>query len=128
MSYEIDVLDVTFKAGEDLSSYQYRFVELSADNTVVKYGTATSIAIGVLQNKPSVAGQAARVRVLGVSRIGASEAEAAGDLIGGAAGGKTAKKSANTDIFYGTCIEGNATFAGSETCTVLLTGINFISA
>jgi hypothetical protein len=128
MSYEIDVLDVSFKAAKDLSSYQYCFVELSADNTVTSYGTSTSIAIGVLQNKPTAAGQAARVRVLGVSRIIASEAETYGLYIGATTGGKSVSKTANTDIYYGMCIEGNATFAGSEPCTVLLTGLNFISA
>ena len=128
MTYEIDVLDVTFKAAEDLSTYQYCFVELSADNTVAKYGTATSIAIGVLQNKPTVAGQAARVRVLGVSRVRASDNETYGTKIGATTDGEGVMMTVDKDVYYGVCLEGNATHAGSETSTVLLTGLNFYHA
>jgi hypothetical protein len=126
MSYEVDTLDLSFKAATDLSSYQYCFVQLSADNTVTVWSSGP--ALGVLQNKPSIAGQAARVRVLGVSRIIASEAEAFGSLIAPTTGGKSVAVTANTAAYNGVCIEGNATFATSETCTVLLTGINYISA
>ena len=125
MAYEIDVLDVSFKAAADLSSYQYCFVELSADNTVAKFGTASSIAIGVLQNKPTAAGQAARVRVLGVSRVRASDDETYGAKIGATTDGEGLMMSTDKDLFYGVCIEGNASHATSETSTVLLTGLNF---
>jgi hypothetical protein len=69
VAYEIDTLDITMLAAGDLSAYQYCFVKLSADNTVDVSTVATDKILGILQNKPSVAGQAARVRVFGVSRL-----------------------------------------------------------
>jgi len=54
-----------FVAGADLSSYQWHFVYLSADNTVSVCGTANQDSIGILRNKPDAAGKAADVDTVG---------------------------------------------------------------
>jgi len=68
MSQQAGVLDITFKAGADLRTYQYRFVYLSASQTVGLCTTATGVILGVLQNEPNE-NEAAVVRVLGTSKV-----------------------------------------------------------
>lgn len=68
MSQALGVLDITFKAGEDLYAYQYYFVYVSADQTVSKCTTGNVIAVGVLQNKPA-SGEEALVRVIGTTKV-----------------------------------------------------------
>lgn len=60
-------LDETFTASGDLSSYQYRFVKQTADNTVAICGAGERI-LGILQNAPE-SGQAAVVRTGGMSLL-----------------------------------------------------------
>ena len=71
MSQSVGVLDITFKAGEDLSAKQYYFVKLDASGNVVACG-ANEVSIGILQNAPA-SGRAARVRLLGTSKLVMSE-------------------------------------------------------
>lgn len=125
MAYEMDVLDITFLAAADLSTYQYRFVKITANNTVNVCGN-TEQAIGILQNAPTAAGQAARVRVLGVSRLEMSATIAFGDKVGSAANGEGVAVTADTAYYNGICIQGE-TLVANELCTVLLTGVNTIS-
>lgn len=126
MAYEIDTLDISLLAAGDLSTYQYRFVKLSADNTVTVCGNAEQ-AIGVLQNKPSVAGQAARVRIMGISRVYAHDASLTfGVLVGSQADGRGVAVSANLAMNHGVVISGAT--AKDETASVLLLGVNTISA
>lgn len=68
MSQQVGILDLTFTAGEDLRSYQYYAVYLSADNTVSLCTTGHVDAIGVLQNDPNT-GEGAVVRVLGTTKV-----------------------------------------------------------
>lgn len=126
MSYEIDTLDITLKAAGDLSLYQYHFVKMSADNTVDVAG-AGETAIGILQNKPSVAGQAARVRVLGASRIVAGETLAYGVYVESGALGVGAVAAHDTDPYSGVVIEGSGTFSATEVAVVLLFGPHTLS-
>jgi len=72
MSQQAGVLDITFIAGEDLSSNQYYAVYLSADQTVSLCTTAHVDAIGILQNAPK-SGEAATVRVLGTTKVVSGE-------------------------------------------------------
>ena len=72
MSYEERGIDVTFPAEEDLSNDQYRIMVLTSTGTVRRPDAATEIPIGVLQNAPAVAGQAAVVRLIsggGISKV-----------------------------------------------------------
>ena len=71
----------SYKAAADLSSYQYHFVKLTADNTVNLCGN-NERAVGILQNKPDTAGQEAVVALPGeVSKMVAGEAIAIGKMI-----------------------------------------------
>lgn len=126
MAYEMDTLDITFLAAADLSSYQYCFVKLSADNTVNVCGAGEQ-AIGILQNKPSAAGKEARVRVFGVSRLvnGTAGAIAYGAKVMSAASGKGVASTTDKDIYFGVVLQG--TTAINYLFTVLLTGINTLS-
>jgi len=54
-----------FIAGEDLTSYQWHFVYLSADNTVKVCDSGNEDVIGILENKPE-SGQAAKVATVGM--------------------------------------------------------------
>ena len=98
MAYEIsnNALKITAIAGADLSSKQYRFVKMSADNTVVVCAGATDAPIGVLQNNP-ISGAEASVLVVGGTKLVASAAIAAGIKIGTDANGKADAKVAGTD-------------------------------
>ena len=62
------VLDVTFEAAEDLSSYQYHFVTLDSAGKAQLMNAASDVVIGVLQNAPK-SGEEATVRVLGISKV-----------------------------------------------------------
>lgn len=126
MAYEMDVLDVSFIAAADLSNYQYRFVKLTADNTVNICGAGEQ-AIGVLQNKPTGAGQAARVRVFGVSRItnGTSGAITYGTKAKSAAEGKVIASTTDKDLYFGVVIDGVGNV--NEMATVLITGVHTLS-
>lgn len=68
MATENKILDLSFEAGEDLSSDQYRHVVLDTDRTVRRPNAATDISLGILQNSPE-SGEAASVRVEGVSKV-----------------------------------------------------------
>jgi len=69
--------DITFLAGEDLSSYQYRFVHMADDNTVDLLDNGGEFPIGILQNAPA-SGEEAVVRVEGISKLVMNAAIAVG--------------------------------------------------
>ena len=127
MAYEMDVLDISLLANTDLSAYQYHFVKLTADNTVDICGAGEQ-AIGILQNKPSVAGQAARVRVFGVSRFvnGTAGAIAYGVKVKSDGDGHGVAATSNKDIYFGIVLDGVA--AVNLLGTMLITGVNSLSA
>lgn len=101
MAAELQLVgDLTFKAAADLSAAQYKFVKISAADTVALCSAATDIPIGILQNKPSAAGRAASVRIFGVSKVSADAAIAAGDLLGTSADGQADPKVAGTDTTH----------------------------
>ena len=128
MAFEDDVLDLAFKCTTDLSAYQYHFVKLSADNTVVICSGATDSPIGVLQNKPdgSTTTSVARVRVFGVSRVYVGTATFAfGDKVGTDASGHGIAKTLTTTKFMGEAIMGGAS---ATLGTVILHPMHTISA
>lgn len=81
MATENKILDLTFPAGEDLSSDQFKFVVLTSTGTVRRPDSAAENAIGILQNAP-VSGDAAVVRLMGVSKIEMNGALGIGTFIG----------------------------------------------
>lgn len=106
MAVENFGIDITFKASADLSSYQYYFVEITADNTVGVVNALTDKPAGVLQNKPAAAGRAAVVRVLGVSKVSSDAALTYGATIGPSADGQAVTRTltpAGGDASYYYC-------------------------
>ncbi len=93
MSQALGVLDLTFKAGEDLSEKRYYFVYLSDDHTVSLCASGHVNAIGVLQNNPK-SGEEALVRVLGTSKVVSGTPISAGDRVVSDVNGKADKEAA----------------------------------
>jgi len=90
MAYTEAGVCITLEAAADLSAAQYYAVYIDSNGQAALCG-ADALAVGILQNKPSAAGQAATVQISGVSKVvvgtGAATAgavagtEAGGDLI-----------------------------------------------
>ena len=89
MSQSIGILDITFRAGADLSASQFAGVKLGANANEVVLAGANEEAVGILQNAPT-SGKAAQVRVAGTSKVKASAAIAKGLAIVTAAAGQIA--------------------------------------
>lgn len=71
MSQAIGILDLTFKAGTDLTGKKHHFVKLNGTGGIIpcsKPNFVSDLSVGILQNEPNT-GEAARVRTLGVSRL-----------------------------------------------------------
>lgn len=60
---------------------QYRFVKVTGENQVGLATASTDAAVGVLQNKPQVTGQAATVGIRGVSLVMAGDEISPGDKV-----------------------------------------------
>lgn len=97
MAVELPIFMKSFVAGADLSSSQYKFVELSSEDTVTVCNAATDVPIGVLQNDPT-SGQEAVVMIIGVSKVQADAALSVGAQIGTSADGQADAKTPGTDI------------------------------
>jgi len=87
MSQAIGILDLTFKAGEDLTDKKHRFAKLDEDGKVVVSTSEKSVSIGILQNEPDTIDKAARVRMEGISKLVAGAAFSIGGILGGLVGG-----------------------------------------
>jgi Uncharacterized conserved protein (DUF2190) len=81
MAAEVPGLTITLEAAADLSAAQYKFVKVTAANTVNVTTATTDKAVGVLQNKPAAAARAATVMVNGVTKMVAGAAVTAGALV-----------------------------------------------
>ena len=86
MSQAVGALDITFKAGENLSAKQYYFIKLDANGDVVACGL-NEVSIGILQNKPE-SGKAARIRMLGTGKLVMNEACDEGEALTSTAAGR----------------------------------------
>lgn len=109
MSTENRVLDVSYEAAEDLSSDQYRIMVLSSGK-VQRPNAATDIPLGVLQNAPG-SGEAAVVRLIGVSKIVFGETVAENEwikleYIDAADAGKGLDADVALDLAIGRCLVG----------------------
>jgi len=73
--HDINLTDAPFIADTDLTAKQYFFVTAASTANYVKLATGASnpAVLGILQNSPS-AGQEARVRLLGPSKVSAANA------------------------------------------------------
>lgn len=124
MTYEGTAVDWTFVAAADLSAAQYKFVELDANGKVTVCNAATDIPVGVLQNDPA-SGEAATVRVFGISKVAADAALTIGNLIGTSADGQADAKTPGTDTteyVVGRVL--TATSAAAELATAYINCLN----
>lgn len=97
MAYEIPVLvDSKHLAYADLSTHQFKFVKLTS-NGIELCSAATDKPFGVLQNAP-IAGEAAEVMRLGVTKVKSGGTIAIGALVGTSATGLADSKTPGTDI------------------------------
>jgi hypothetical protein len=100
-------VDLSFKAAADLSTHQYKFMKLTADDTVGISAATTDNTVGVLQNKPDAAGKAATVRIQGKAKVVSGASITAGQEVSTNASG-TAKVAVTTERVLGTCTKGGA--------------------
>jgi carbamoylphosphate synthase large subunit len=114
---------ITAVAGADLSSSQYKFVKMSADNTVVLCSAATDKPIGVLQNDPK-SGQEAEILISGGTKVNAGATLTAGSVIGTSATGTAVALTVGTDTtkyVVGTVVAGGAS---GEIITAVISASN----
>jgi hypothetical protein len=78
MAVSHPVFDMTFVAGANLATSQFRFVTYDATANMVKICGTADRPLGVLQNQPA-AGEAATVRLLGTTKVSANGAFALHD-------------------------------------------------
>lgn len=106
-------------AAADLSGQQYRAVRVTGDFAVNVANAAGQAVIGVLQNKPT-SGQPAEVMSMGVTKVLAGAAIAAGaEVMAGADGRIITAATAGSNVI-GICMEAAAN--ANEIVTVLLGG------
>jgi hypothetical protein len=117
------LLNISFPAGEDLSSDQYKFVVLTSAGTVRRPDSEAEVPIGILQNAP-VSGDPANVMIYGVSKLEANDALGIGtfvmaEYVSAADAGK-GKTSAGAPG-YTRAVVVEASGAEDDLCSVLLT-------
>jgi len=122
MAYNAEGIDLSFAAGEDLSSHQYRFVHLADNDTVDLMDSGAEFPVGILQNAPE-SGETAVVRVAGISKLVMNAAVAVGALVkaeyvGATDNGKGDAADTEGDIARGVCLM--ASGAEDDVGTVLL--------
>lgn len=110
------VLIPGLRAGADLSAAanKFKFVKLSAINTVVLCDGATDRPIGVLQNRPA-SGEGADVCAVGITKVQGDADLAVGNLIGTSGDGQADAKTPGTDTteyVVGVVLEDNTTAGG----------------
>jgi hypothetical protein len=81
-TYNIGI-DKTYKAGMDLSNYQYGFVKFNSASKIVNASTLSGSVIGVLQNKPVSVDEEAVVRVFGFSKVRSTTEDAGSPIVAG---------------------------------------------
>lgn len=132
MAYEESLRSITLNADATLAVYtgvpgqpgsadphggkQYHFVKVTGVHQV-GIAAATGSVVGVLQNKPQNAGNAATVGIRGVSKVVSDVAITAGDTIYASADGQAAKTGAGPVV--GVALTTTAT--PGELVSVLLT-------
>lgn len=109
MATENGILDLSYKAAEDLSNDQYRIVVIDSGK-VRRPNSGTEAGLGVLQNAPE-SGEAASVRLIGVSKIVLGETVAENEWIklqyvGTEDAGKGLDADMALDLAIGRCLLG----------------------
>ena len=123
MSQAAGVLDLTFKAGADLTGSQYHFVKCDGASGVVACGVAKELSTGILQNTPADT-KAARVRLLGTSKLVMAGACSENALLTTDVNGHGVL--ANTDKDYVGAIALETSGGADEIIEVLITKLHLI--
>ena len=123
MSQAAGVLDLTFKAGADLTNFKYHFVKLDGSGGIVSCGVAKELSTGILQNTPEDT-KASRVRLLGTSKLVMGGACSENALLTPDANGHGVL--ANTDKDYVGAIALEASGGADEIIEVLITKLHLI--
>jgi len=123
MTTEIKLLDISEPAAEDLSDYQFHFVVRTSSGVRLPDSEA-EISDGILQNAPE-SGEAAAVRIDGISKCVANGALAVGkfvkhEYVGAADAGKADDAGTNWKAARGIVVE--AAGAEDDLCGVRLIG------
>jgi hypothetical protein len=123
MAYGVGpILDISgFVAASDLSQKQYHIVEISADGKVDVCNNAADRPLGILQNKPRQ-GEAAIVRILGISQVVSDAALTLDSNYGTSADGQAVVKTVEGDLVLGRVLE--ATGNAGEIATVTVNGLS----
>lgn len=106
-----EVLDLSMKAGADLSTKQYYCVKQSAADTAVLCAAATDRTLGIQQNKPQ-SGEPLTVRRLGISKAvvdGSGTAIAVGDHLAVNSSGKLVKNTTADRLIVAEAMEAATT-------------------
>lgn len=118
MAYETPGFVTSIDAAADLSSSQFRVLQMTSTGVTVATADTGQSFVGVLQNKPT-AGRASTVMCSGISRCVASGAIAKGARVTATTGGKvTSTGIAAGDMIIGIALE--AATADNDIIPVLL--------
>jgi hypothetical protein len=98
---------ITRPASGDLSAGLMKFTKLDSSGQAAICSVAGELAIGVLQNKPTAAGQAAEVAVAGVVKVIASATITPNQKVSTTNAG-LAKVAVSTEHPLGVCVKGGA--------------------
>lgn len=105
---------------------QYRFVKISADNTVIECAGATDVPIGIAQEAGASGGPGVEVCIVGITKVDSDAALTAGNRIGTSADGQADAKTAGTDTteyVAGTVIIGSGAAGGFATAVINCAGV-----
>jgi hypothetical protein len=117
MSHEYNTLTITRPANGDLSSNQYYGVKINSSGNAVVISTQGDKALGVLQNDPDTAGQAAAIMVYGVSKVVAGGTIVCNDPVTFNSSGAAVKADEETEAVIGRAM---ASASSGETFNVFL--------
>jgi hypothetical protein len=107
MATENSLISVSLPAAADLSAAQYKIVQINASGQAA-LANATSLAVGVLQNKPSAAGRIATVAIYGSTKVVAGGTIAAGARVTSDANGNAIAATTAGDAVIGVAEVGAA--------------------
>jgi len=106
MSTQQNIQNITMPSSGDLSAKQYTFVKVNSSGQIVSTIDG-EYALGVLQDKPTVAGEAAAVTIGGAVKVKAGGEITAGNAVASDLNGE-AIVAASADIRLGIALEGAA--------------------
>jgi hypothetical protein len=108
MARHESVLSLSVPAAADLSTHQFKFMEVDGNGRVNVANASTDLSMGVLQGKPSAIDQPAEVAILGRVKVIAGATVAAGARVMSNASGLAITAATTGNIVKGLCLKGGA--------------------